>query len=276
MTWNASLSVDYSLQDERCVARHVHQGPLRILQSLYPEGAAVCHNVLVHPPAGLVGGDALDIRVTADTGAHGLITTPGATRFYRSTGEHARQRTHIRLAAGARLEWLPMEALLYDGCLAENHLSLDLAPSAELIGWDVLALGLPLARLPFLRGRFCQHIEVPGVWIERGVIDGQDHRLLRSPLGMAGQHCMASLFLVTGSPLERQRRDLLLEATREFLQTHALGRWSGVTSPTPQVIILRVLTEQVEPAMDLLKSVRASWRLLAWGMAANRPRIWSM
>ena len=91
MTWQAKLRLDYSLERQRTVARYTHEGPLRILQSLYPEGDAVCHNVLIHPPGGLVGGDtlALDIRVCA--GAHGLITTPGATRFYRSAGPLAVQ-----------------------------------------------------------------------------------------------------------------------------------------------------------------------------------------
>ena len=108
MTWHASLELDYTLSAARTVAHHRHKGPLRILQSLYPEGDAVCHNVLVHPPGGLVGGDTLDIQTTVATGAHALVTTPGATRFYRSLGELALQRAHVTLAAGARLEWLPL------------------------------------------------------------------------------------------------------------------------------------------------------------------------
>ena len=152
----------------RTVARHVHEGPLRILQSLYPEGDAVCHNVLVHPPGGLVGGDTLGIRISAAAGSHALLTTPGATRFYKSLGESALQHTRIRLEDGARVEWLPLEAICYPGCLAENRLQLDLAPGAEMIGWDLTALGLPAAGQPFDRGSFLQHIEMPGVWLERG------------------------------------------------------------------------------------------------------------
>ena len=276
MPWHASLQLDYTLEGTRTVARHAHNGPLRILQSLYPEGDAVCHNVLVHPPGGLVGGDTLDITATVGPGAHGLVTTPGATRFYRSTGELALQRTHLTLAEGARLEWLPLEALCYNACNAENHLTLNLAPGAECMGWDVTALGLPHAGQPFETGRFVQHIEAPGRWLERGVIDAADHRLLESPLGLAGQRCMASLFFVVGTPLERARRDTALDAARAVMDAHALKASAGATSPNGQVLVVRALAPQVEPAMQLLKQVRAAWRAALWQLCAEPPRIWSM
>ena len=276
MPWHASLQLDYTLEGTRTVARHAHNGPLRILQSLYPEGDAVCHNVLVHPPGGLVGGDTLDISTTVGPGAHGLVTTPGATRFYRSTGERALQRTHLTLAEGARLEWLPLEALCYNACNAENHLTLNLAPGAECMGWDVTALGLPHAGQPFETGRFVQHIEAPGRWLERGVIDAADHRLLESPLGLAGHRCMASLFFVVGTPLERARRDTALDAARAVMDAHALKASAGATSPNGQVLVVRALAPQVEPAMQLLQQVRAAWRAALWQLCAEPPRIWSM
>ena len=276
MPWHASLQLDYTLEGTRTVARHAHNGPLHILQSLYPEGDAVCHNVLAHPPGGLVGGDTLDITATVGPGAHGLVTTPGATRFYRSTGERALQRTHLTLAEGARLEWLPLEALCYNACNAENHLTLNLAPGAECMGWDVTALGLPHAGQPFDTGRFVQHIEAPGRWLERGVIDAADHRLLESPLGLAGQRCMASLFFVVGTPLERARRDTALDAARAVMDAHALKASAGATSPNGQVLVVRALAPQVEPAMQLLRQVRAAWRAALWQLCAEPPRIWSM
>ena len=276
MPWHASLQLDYTLEGTRTVARHGHNGPLRILQSLYPEGDAVCHNVLVHPPGGLVGGDTLDITATVGPGAHGLVTTPGATRFYRSTGERALQRTHLTLAEGARLEWLPLEALCYNACNAENHLTLNLAPGAECMGWDVTALGLPHAGQPFETGRFVQHIEAPGRWLERGVINAADHRLLESPQGLAGHRCMASLFFVVGTPLERARRDTALDAARAVMDAHALKATAGATSPNGQVLVVRALAPQVEPAMQLLQQVRAAWRAALWQLDAESPRIWSM
>ncbi|MCW8174398.1 urease accessory protein UreD [Verminephrobacter aporrectodeae] len=276
MPWHASLQLDYTLERARTVARFAHDGPLRILQGLYPEGGGICHNVIVHPPGGLVGGDTLDITASVGSGGHGLLTTPGAARFYRSTGDPARQRTRLSLAAGARLEWLPLEALCYNACNAENHLTLDLAPGAECMGWDVTALGLPHAGRPFEAGRFVQHIELPGLWRERGVIDAADQRLLRSPLGLAGQRCMASLFFAAGSALDKTRRDAALDAARAVLDAHALRDTAGATSPCAQVLVLRALAPQVEPAMQLLRQVWSAWRATLWQLSAEPPRIWAM
>ena len=74
MAWHAGLRLDYALEGGRTVARFAHDGPLRILQSLYPEGDATCHNVLVHPPGGVVGGDVLRIDVNVQRGGHALVT----------------------------------------------------------------------------------------------------------------------------------------------------------------------------------------------------------
>jgi urease accessory protein len=275
MSWLARLQLDYRQQDGRTLARHQHDGPLRILQSLYPEGDAICHNVLVHPPGGLVGGDTLEIAVQVESGAHGLITTPGATRFYRSEGALAVQRTRLGLASGARLEWLPLEAICYSGCRAENHLSMALAPGAELIGWDITALGLPYADQPFVQGSFLQHLEIPGLWLERGKLDAADTCLLNGPVGMAGQRCLATVFFIAGTAIGRERRQAALDCARDALGQHALAATAGVTSPQAQVIVARVLAPVVEPALELLRAVRAAWREQLWQLAPTAPRIWA-
>jgi len=276
MVWQANLKLAYARHGARVVAQHQHSGPLRILQSLYPEGDAICHNVLVHPPGGLVGGDTLDIAITADAGTHGLVTTPGATRFYRSDGPLALQTTHIHMQPNSRLEWLPLEALCYNDCNAENKLVMALEPGAELLGWDVTAFGLPLAKLPFEQGSFAQHIEVPGVWLERGRLDATDTRLMDGPTGLAGARCMASLFFVAGSALERKRKQQALDIARALIAGHALATTAGATSPNPHVIVVRALAPVVEPAMQLLRAVRNAWRQELWGLPVCNPRIWAM
>jgi len=276
MAWRADLKLDYTFESKRTVARYLHQGPLRILQSLYPEGNQICHNVLVHPPGGLVGGDTLDIQVNVAEGAHALISTPSATRFYKSGGQAALQQVTVTLAPGARLEWLPLEAIAYNDCEATNRAIFNLAPTAELMAWDVTALGLPSSDMAFTKGHFQQHLEIPGVWLERGNLRGDDTRWLNSPLGLAGQKCLASLVFASGNNIEPQRVAQGLEAAREVLEAHPLRLQAGITCAHPQVIVLRVMSPLVEPSMDLLKHVWAAWRHTLWALPSTPPRIWSV
>jgi len=275
MGWHGHLTLHYTRDGERTTAHDRHTGPLRVLQRLYPEGPGVCHHVLVHPPGGIVGGDVLELDAHLAAGTHAVITTPGATRFYRSDAAEARQQVRLQLTGDARLEWLPMETIAYRGCIAHNHITLDLAPGAELIGWDLLALGLPAGHEPFDRGVFHQQLELPGHWLERGTVRGDDTLLLDSALGWAGHRVLATLWFAAGSAWSPARRDALLDAARAALGESLLsGLAAGATAAHPQVLVLRLLAPRVEPAMQLLQAVRAAWRQLAWGLAAEPPRIW--
>ncbi|HEX2540314.1 MAG TPA: urease accessory protein UreD [Caldimonas sp.] len=274
MGWRGTLALEYRRRDEQTLAHDRHEGPLRVLRSLYPEGPGVCHSVLVHPPGGIVGGDVLEVEVALGPGAHALLTTPGATRFYRSAGEPAEQSIGVRSAAGTRLEWLPLETIAYSGCLAQNRMRFDLEPEAEMIGWDVTALGLPSSDLPFAAGMFTQAIELPGRWIERGVVRADDRRLLDSPLGWAGHRVLGVAWFAAGRALDVARRDALLAAARSAARDSALAPTSGATSPQPDVVVLRVLAPAVEPAMALLRDVWSAWRRLAWDLEPCPPRVW--
>lgn len=276
MTWHAELSLDYLNENLRSVARYAHKGPLRILKSLYPEGDAVCHNVLVHPPGGLVGGDLLDLQVTVGPGAHGLVTTPGATRFYKSEAGLATQQLKARLEEGARLEWFPLEAIAYNQCDALNRTVFDLSPSAEMMAWDITALGLPAAGMPFVQGTFRQHLEIKGAWLERGTLRASDTRLMNSPLGLAGRKCMATLVFASGSAIASARLERSLASARERMEAHSLRLQAGVTSPHPNIMVARVLAPVTEPAMQLLKQIWAAWRQDLWQLSSTPPRLWNL
>jgi urease accessory protein len=276
LSWHGRLALHYRRDGECTTALDRHHGPLRVLQRLYPEGPGICHHVLVHPPGGMVGGDRLEIEATLGEGAHALVTTPGATRYYRSTGEPASQQAVLRVAAGARLEWLPLETLAYRGCRALNGVQLHLAPGAEAMGWDLLALGLPAAGQVFDSGRFCQHLEMPGVWLERGTVDAADRVLLDSPLGLAGHRVLATMWWAEGEPLVPARRQALLDRAREVLAASPLHRTAGATAPQSRVVVVRLLAHGVEPALHCLMAVRAAWRRQAWSLAAEPPRIWRL
>ena len=271
MGWQAKLRLDYSVEAQRCVARHVHEGPLRVLKALYPEGDRVCHHVLVHPPSGLVGGDELQINLHLQAGAHALITTPGATRFYGSDGLTAQQHVQAHVAEDATLEWLPLEALAYNRCQAHNQAVFHLAHGSRLIAWDVTALGLPHANQPFVQGQFQQHLEIAGTWLERGLIDAKDQRLLHSPLGLNGHTCVSTLVFAQGHAMADTLREQVVAMARELCESHPLRWQSGVSSPDERVVVVRVLSAQVENAMALLRSIWLQWRQQCWQLPAVMP-----
>lgn len=273
--WHSSLQLRYRRDAARTVAWHQHDGALRVLAALHPEGDAVCHHVMVHPPAGLAGGDTVHVDVQVQPGAHALLTTPGATRFYRSLGPEASQALHARVGAGARLEWLPLESLAFTGCIGANRCVFELEAGGELLAWDMLALGRPAAGDDFTRGRFTQHLEIPGVWLERGGIDAGDRVLRDAPGGLAGHSALGTLVFAAGDAIDPARRERLLAAVRELLAQAPDGVRAGVTSPQPQVLVLRALAQRIEPMSQLLRSAWELWRAQAWNLPACPPRVWS-
>ena len=126
-SWKARLALGFSLWRigrPYCAGRS-HDGPLVVQKPLYPEGPRVCHAIVVHPPGGIAGGDELTLGREGQDGASALLTTPGATKWYRSAGAWAKQS----LAFGVRglLEWLPQETIVFDGALAQASCEVDLA-----------------------------------------------------------------------------------------------------------------------------------------------------
>ena len=250
-----------------------HDGPLRLLKTLYPEGAGIAHAVLVHPPGGLVGGDRLDIQLDLQAGAHLLVTTPAATRFYRSNAGEATQVVQANVGEGARLEWLPQETLAYPACIARNEVRLSLAAGASLFATEVLGLGLPAAGQPFDTGRLLQHLEITGQWLDRGWLDAADKALLDGPCGLAGHRVLGTLAYAQTVALAEV--DALLTDSRALLQDVPKSGITHLAGPRGAVLLARVVGDEVEAVTLALRRVRALWRERLWSLQAGAPRIWA-
>jgi urease accessory protein len=258
--WHAHLRLAFHRRGEATVGLHGHEGPLRVLKSMFPEGAAVCHQVIVHPPGGIVGGDTLRLDIEVAGGAHAVLTTPGATRFYRSVGQQASQAVQATLHPGSRLEWLPLETIVHTGALAANRAVFRRGKGASMIGWDITCLGLPAAGESFAAGQLLQHLELEGRWLDRGRIEAADDRLLRSPLGLAG-HPVIGTAWVAWDGSSALAADQLLAAASQL---------------EPGLIVVRALADRVEPVSAVFRALRQAWRGSLWHLGRCEPRVWGV
>src|SRR5512134_1313349 len=185
-SWKAELELGFARRAGRTVlAERRHDGPLVVQKPLYPEGGEVCHAIVVHPPAGIAGGDELQLAARAGEGAHALLTTPGAGKWYRSAGPWAAQR--LRFEVAGALEWLPQETIVFDGVLARLETEVHLRGEARYLGWEILCLGRTGSGETFGRGelRLSTRLYRDGklLWLERGRL-AVGGALLDSPTGL--------------------------------------------------------------------------------------------
>lgn len=186
--WDAQLSLSFACREGRTVLEHrAHRGPLVVQKPLYPEGNAVCQTIVVHPPGGIVGGDRLGIDIRVGPNARAQLATPGAAKWYRSTGTPAQQRLHFSVASGALLEWLPHESIVFDGAMPILETEIELRGDAAFLGWEIVCLGRRLSGERWSRGSlktaFALRRDGATAWMERGRFDAGS-RLVSSPVGL--------------------------------------------------------------------------------------------
>ncbi|WIE51249.1 urease accessory protein UreD [Pseudomonas sp. GM17] len=270
-SWPAELELGYArFGDSTRPVQRRHKGPLRVQKHLYAEGPEVCQHIIVHPPGGIAGGDRLQIRASVDRDAWVQLTSPGAAKWYRANGP-AYQTLELNVAAGATLEWLPQETIVFSAAQAELSTRIELHGDARLFYWDVVALGRPASDERFDLGHFQSHLDIRRdgqlLWHERQRIVGGDG-LLDSPIGLDGQPVFATL-LATGE-IDSQ----LLERCRSLHHSeHRSVR--GDLTQLPGLLVARCLASEALLARAWLIDL---WRLLRpalLGREALPPRIWN-
>ncbi len=268
--WQARLELDFERRQQATVlARRSHTGPLCIQRPLYPEGAGVCHAIVLHPPGGIAGGDELELEINVGERAHALLTTPGATKWYRSDAFPARQTLALKVEAGAVAEWLPQESIVFDGAHAEMTNRIELARGAAFVGWDVLCLGRSARGESFGRGRLHMHTELRRegrpLWLERAAIAGGS-RVLNAAAGLAG-HGVTGTLLAASDALGAEH----LKTCRAI---EAKQAGFGVTL-LPGLLVARYLGDSAEQAREYFTQIWHALREPLTLTAPMAPRIWN-
>ena len=283
--WLASLALGFENPHglRTTLTRREHLGPLRVQKALYPEGAGVCHAIVIHPPGGIAGGDQLTVDIELATNAHALITTPGASKWYKARASPslpvarpasvpASQRIALRLGQGAVLEWLPQETIVFNRANARTEAIVELADDALYLGWEVLCFGRTAAGETFSAGRFHQRTTIRRrgsiIWNERGTLEGGG-TLMDSPIGLSG-HPVCATFLAAGRDVPQS----LLDAARNAIAPLPQAERVALTR-LPNLIVARYLGPSGEQAREAFVAL---WRVLRPALArrdAVLPRLWS-
>ncbi|HUJ01872.1 MAG TPA: urease accessory protein UreD [Usitatibacter sp.] len=267
--WRARLALAFERRGSRTVlAAREHDGPLVVQKALHPEGDAPCHAIVVHPPAGIVGGDELVIEVAARENAGVLLTTPGAGKWYRSAGAWARQRVSIHAAAASRVEWLPQETIVYDGARADIAWEAHLEADARLVAWDIVCLGRVGSGEGFESGR-CRLAsrlfrDGKASWLERGQVE-PDSALRRSPAGLARRAVFGTM-IVAAPAIE----DEWLAAARQARPREG----EGAATRLPGVLVVRYRGDSTGAAREYFTDAWMRLREAVIGTPPAIPRIW--
>lgn len=267
--WKANLNLRFEQRGTRTViSRRQHEGPLVIQKPFYPEGNP-CHIYLLHPPGGLVGGDQLSLHVELAKNAHTLITTPGASKFYRSSGLPAVQHQQFHIHEDGLLEWLPQETILFDQANAHITTNVDLDQTAKFIGWEILCLGRPAGQQFFENGFVDQNLKLnvegkPKI-IERALIQGGAD-IMTAKWGLANYKAVGTMLVLPAD--DDMLKQIRAEVTAYDNELFSVTIMDGI-------LVCRYLGSQAEHIKRTFTKVWQIARPRMHNINACIPRIWN-
>lgn len=258
------------------LCERTHEGPMRVLRPLYPEGPSICHVAVLHPPSGIAGGDAIDLDFSVEASAHATLTTPGATRWYKANGNHARQSVRIAVAGGARFEWLPLENIFFEQADAALQTEIDVQPGARAMGWEISQLGSIAQQPHWAQGTARTHTALRHdgtlLWVEQGTVGAADairHRMT----GLDGLPVFATLWCV--GPAATHDANEALAAMMPW-EPHLRAAVTTIPAGANDVLCLvRALGLHTEEVRELLVRAWMHLRRQVFQVDATPLRLWS-
>ena len=228
---------------------------------------------MLHPPGGVVGGDQLDINLTVDSSSDTLLTTPGATKFYRSGGRHAQQTQQFDVHG--TLEWLPQENIFFPGADCTLSTRINLHKDARYIGWDIQCLGRPAIGETFDQGSLhvATHLQRDNtpLFIDRLTIDTNNAKHAKNDLhgvaGLRGHPVVATLIATPAT-------QTTLDTARAYCAT-PLHQGIASTTLMNNTLIARYLGGSTAEAHRIFRAIWHAIRPDVMQRAAITPRIWN-
>lgn len=268
--WLAQLDLVFDKRQDRTIlVRRQHYGPMVIQKVLQPTADCSAHGVILHPPGGVAGGDRLALSVNLADKAQVLLTTPGATKWYKSAGRLASQKVSLALAENALMEWLPQENIIFNGAEVSLETEVSLAKTAKLATWEIVSLGRRASGEQWQQGRFKQQLTIRRqqrlIWSESTVLQ-PDSLVLTAQSGLKGHTVFGNFIIVAGAVPEA------IVAQCRAITTRACS--VGVTA-LPELFVARYIGDCPQQARQYFEQLWCCLR--PWYASAQvvRPRIWA-
>ena len=255
------------------IAAKLRAGGISALADLHQTGSAkilmtpardAVDGVILNTSGGLTGGDTLSIGATAQTGARLRLTTQAAERVYRTADDTtARVRNIVTVEAGARVDWLPQETMLFQNGALRRSLSIRMAADARLLVVEPVLFGRLAMGEVVSQARFADSLTLERdgelVFRDASMLNGDICAILDKPALGGGARAMA--LVVFAAP----EAETHLGPIRAMLPATA-----GVSLVRDGVLVLRALAHDgfelrrtLIPVLDRLSgdALPRSWRL---------------
>jgi urease accessory protein len=222
--------------------------------------------VMLNISGGVAAGDRLDGAFTLRDGARVTVTAQAAERFYRALpgSDAAMVRNRLAVAAGACLEWLPQETILFDRCAVDRRLEVDLAEDAWFLGVESLVFGRAAMGERVTRAWLRDGIQVrrAGRWLLYDAVrlEGEvDAALRRAPIA-GGARAVTTLVHV--APAAEAALDEVRAALADAPGEAGVSAWNGM-------LVARILADD---AAALRRAIIAALQVLR--APRPLPRVW--
>jgi urease accessory protein len=244
------------------------EAPLRALFPAVEPGAAP-EFVIVNTGGGVVGGDGYRLDIGLEEDAALTVTTPAAEKIYRSSGADAEIAAELSCGAGARLEWLPQETILFDGARLRRRLDICLDPASHFLGVETILFGRSASGEALTHGalRDAWTLRVDGKprWADAIGLRGDIAALRAKPFGVGDAAGYATI--VVAGPAAAS----LLPLAREIAASS--GSEGGATLVNG-VLLLRLVDRDAARLRASVIEALATLRPHATGGRGGVPRLW--
>jgi len=233
------------------------------------DGTGAATLFLLNPTGGVLGGDRLETRVELGAGSRVCLSTPSATRVYRSAGLPAVQRMIFRIEEGAALEYVPGHVIPSPGTRLIQSVEVDLAPGASAILCDAWAAGRAA------RGEAWRFDLLDSGTVARD----REGLLFKDRVALSGARRWGGLGAAEGMPYAATVACLapshagleeLAAAVADALVGGAPDARAGVTTLARGGVVARILAPSA-PALQ--RAVEASWATYRMGLWRLPPLI---